>query len=155
MLGDDGFVLDQDATDTIRSRTGRKEWDLLGRREFSTTSFSYVSHWNDQITLTKRPYTISDPINAFSAAGLWIETAIEPQLSDDAHQRSSFRRRRRCTKANPGLVGSIEGSRLFQTDYRQRSGQRRQPRESYPNALSQVERTLRMLLACGCTRVLN
>ena len=29
----------------------------------------------------------SDLINVFSAAGLWIETAIEPQLSQDARRR--------------------------------------------------------------------
>ena len=42
---------------------------------------------NEQITLSKRPYSISDLINVFSAAGLWIETAIEPQLSEDARRR--------------------------------------------------------------------
>jgi hypothetical protein len=39
------------------------------------------------VTLTQRPYTISDLLNVFSAAGLWIETAIEPQLSEDAQRR--------------------------------------------------------------------
>ncbi|HEY9293467.1 MAG TPA: hypothetical protein VIP98_19490 [Microlunatus sp.] len=60
----------------------------LGEEYFSTASYSYRhSGWNDQITLTKRPYTISDLINVFSAAGLWIETAVEPQLSEDARRR--------------------------------------------------------------------
>jgi SAM-dependent methyltransferase len=59
----------------------------LGEEYFSTATFSYDSGWNDQITLTKRPYTISDLINVFSAAGLWIETALEPQLSEDARRR--------------------------------------------------------------------
>ncbi|MEQ7125888.1 hypothetical protein ABN034_15350 [Actinopolymorpha sp. B11F2] len=59
----------------------------MGEEYFSTARFSYLSGWNDQITLTKRPYTISDLINVFSAAGLWIETALEPQLSEDARRR--------------------------------------------------------------------
>jgi hypothetical protein len=54
---------------------------------FSRGVYSYRSGWNDQITLTKRPYTMSDLLNAFSAAGLWIETAVEPQLSEDARSR--------------------------------------------------------------------
>lgn len=49
--------------------------------------YSYRSGWNDQITLTRRTYTMSDLLNAFSGAGLWIETAVEPQLSEDARRR--------------------------------------------------------------------
>jgi hypothetical protein len=30
---------------------------------------------------------MSDLINVFSAAGLWIEVAVEPQLPDDARRR--------------------------------------------------------------------
>ena len=88
MLADDGFIL-LTKTQPIRYAVERAEQNgtSLGEEYFSTSSFSCVSHWNDQITLTKRPYTISDLINAFSAAGLWIETAIEPQLSDDARRR--------------------------------------------------------------------
>lgn len=37
--------------------------------------------------LTKRAYTMSDLLNEFSAAGLWIQSAIEPQLSEDARRR--------------------------------------------------------------------
>lgn len=33
------------------------------------------------------PYTMSDLINVLSAAGLWTESAIEPQLSEDARRR--------------------------------------------------------------------
>ena len=88
MLADSGFIL-LTKTQPIRYAVERAEQNKtsLGEEYFSTARFSYLSGWNDQITLTKRPYTISDLINAFSAAGLWIETAIEPQLSEDARRR--------------------------------------------------------------------
>jgi SAM-dependent methyltransferase len=88
MLADDGFIL-LTKTQPIRYAVERAEQNetSLGEEYFSTARFSYLSGWNDQITLTKRPYTISDLINVFSAAGLWIETAIEPQLSEDARRR--------------------------------------------------------------------
>jgi len=88
MLAKDGFIL-LTKTQPIRYAIERAERNgtSLGEEYFSTGSFSYASAWNDQITLTKRPYTISDLINVFSAAGLWIETAIEPQLSEDARRR--------------------------------------------------------------------
>ena len=38
-------------------------------------------------TLTKRPYTISDLLNTFSAAGLWIETTVQPQMPAEAAER--------------------------------------------------------------------
>ncbi|MGF1655859.1 MAG: class I SAM-dependent methyltransferase, partial [Verrucomicrobiales bacterium] len=88
MLKEDGFIL-LTKTQPLRYAVERAEKNgtSLGEEYFSTSQFSYVSHWNDQIILTKRTYTISDLINVFSAAGLWIETAIEPQLSDDARRR--------------------------------------------------------------------
>ncbi|MBM7788033.1 class I SAM-dependent methyltransferase [Tenggerimyces flavus] len=88
MLADDGFIL-LTKTQPIRYAVEQAEQNgtSLGEEYFSTAPFSYVSGWNEQITLTKRPYTISDLINVFSAAGLWIETAIEPQLSEDARCR--------------------------------------------------------------------
>lgn len=89
MLTNDGFIL-LTRTQPIQYAIKRAEQNgtSLGEEYFSTSPFSYVhSGWNDQITLTKRPYTISDLINVFSAAGLWIETAIEPQLSDDARRQ--------------------------------------------------------------------
>lgn len=88
MLADGGFIL-LTKTQPIRYAVERAEQNetSLGEEYFSSVPFSYLSGWNDQITLTKRPYTISDLINVFSAAGLWIETAIEPQLSDDARRR--------------------------------------------------------------------
>jgi len=88
MLADDGFIL-LTRTQPIRYALERAEQNgtSLGEEYFSAATFSYRSGWNDQVTLTKRPYTISDLINVFSAAGLWIETAIEPQLSEDAARR--------------------------------------------------------------------
>lgn len=89
MLADDGFIL-LTRTQPIRYAVERAEKNdtSLGEEYFSTASYSYVhSGWNDQIALTKRPYTMADLINVFSAAGLWIETATEPQLSEDARRR--------------------------------------------------------------------
>ncbi|WP_427893156.1 class I SAM-dependent methyltransferase [Kribbella sp. GL6] len=87
-LADDGFIL-LTRTHPIRYAVERAEQNgtTLGEEYFSTDEFSYAHRWNDQITLTKRPYTISDLLNIFSAAGLWIETTREPQLSDDARRR--------------------------------------------------------------------
>ena len=88
MLADDGFIL-LTKTQPIRYAVERAEQNetSLGEEYFSTAPFSYLTGWNHQITLTKRPYTISDLINVFSAAGLWIETTIEPQLPEDARRR--------------------------------------------------------------------
>jgi SAM-dependent methyltransferase len=88
MLADDGFIL-LTKTQPIRYAVEQAEQNQtsLGEEYFSTARFSYLSGWNDQITLTKRRYTISDLINMFSAAGLWIETAIEPQLPEDTRRR--------------------------------------------------------------------
>jgi SAM-dependent methyltransferase len=88
MLADGGFIL-LTKTQPIRYAVERAEQNgtSLGEEYFSSAPFSYLSGWNDRITLTKRPYTISDLLNVFSAAGLWIETAIEPQLSEDARRR--------------------------------------------------------------------
>ena len=88
MLTEGGFIL-LSRTQPIRYAVERSEQNgtSLGEEYFSTAPFSYLSGWNEQITLTMRPFTISDLINVFSAAGLWIETAIEPQLSEDARRR--------------------------------------------------------------------
>ncbi len=88
MLADDGFVL-LTRTQPVRYALERAEQNgtSLGEEYFSTAPFRRATGWNDKISITKRPYTMSDLINAFSAAGLWIETALEPQLSDDARRR--------------------------------------------------------------------
>ncbi|MDC0434544.1 class I SAM-dependent methyltransferase [bacterium] len=83
LLTDDGFIL-LSRTQPVSYALKRAEINgtSLGEEYFSTQDFSYASNWNDNITLTKRPYTISDLLNIFSAAGLWVEVAIEPQLSE-------------------------------------------------------------------------
>jgi SAM-dependent methyltransferase len=89
MLANDGFIL-LTRTQPVRYALERAEQNgtSLGEEYFSTApTYSYRSGWNDQITLTKRPYTMSDLINVFSAAGFWIEAAVEPQLSEDAGRR--------------------------------------------------------------------
>jgi len=89
MLAKDGFIL-LTRTQPIRYALERAEQNgtSLGEEYFSTAAtYSYRSSWNDQITLTKRPYTMSDLINDFSAAGLWIEALVEPQLPEDAGRR--------------------------------------------------------------------
>ena len=88
MLTDDGFIL-LTRTQPIRYAIERAEQNgtTLGEEYFSTAGYTYRSGWNDMVALTKRPYTISDLLNVFSAAGLWIETAMEPQLSEDARRR--------------------------------------------------------------------
>lgn len=89
MLADDGFIL-LTRTQPIRYAIERAEQNgtSLGEEYFSTDSFSFRHRgWHDEVALTKRPYTMSDLINVFSAAGLWIEVAVEPQLSDDARRR--------------------------------------------------------------------
>lgn len=96
MLTAGGFIL-LTRTQPIRYAIERAEQNRtsLGEEYFSTDSFSYRHNgWNDEVTLTKRPYTMSDLLNAFSAAGLWIETALEPQLSDDARRRYPHKQRR-------------------------------------------------------------
>ncbi|MFA6298362.1 MAG: class I SAM-dependent methyltransferase [Nocardioides sp.] len=88
MLADDGFIL-LTRTQPIRYAVERAERNgtSLGEEYFSKDAYTYRTGWNEQIALTKRTYTISDLINVFSAAGLWIETAIEPQLSEEARRR--------------------------------------------------------------------
>ena len=83
MLSDVGFIL-LTRTQPVRYALERAETNgtTLGEEYFSTAAtYSYQSGWNEQITLTKRPYTMSDLLNIFSDAGLWIEAALEPHLS--------------------------------------------------------------------------
>ena len=87
-LTDDGFIL-LTRTQPIRNALERAERNgtSLGEEYFSTDEYSYPSNWNGQITVSKLPYTMSDLLNAFSAAGLWIETTVETRLSEDARRR--------------------------------------------------------------------
>lgn len=85
LLADGGFIL-VTKTQPIRYAVEQAEVNgtSLGEEYFSSESFSYVTAWNQGTALTKHRYTVSDLINVFSAAGLWIETAVEPQLSAEA-----------------------------------------------------------------------
>lgn len=87
-LTEDGFIL-LTRTHPIRYAVERTEANgtSLGEEYYSTDDYSYRSSWNDQVTLTKRPYTFADLLNIFSAAGLWVETATEPQLPEEAARR--------------------------------------------------------------------
>jgi SAM-dependent methyltransferase len=86
-LSPEGFIV-LTRTQPVRYAVERAERNgtSLGEEYFSGGSFSYTSGWNQEIALTKRAYTISDLLNTFSAAGLWIEVAEEPQLSEDARR---------------------------------------------------------------------
>ncbi len=88
MLADNGFIL-LTRTQPVRYAVERAEQNgtSLGEEYFSQASYTYRTGWNEQIALTKPTYTMSDLINVFSAAGLWIETADEPQLSEAARRR--------------------------------------------------------------------
>lgn len=94
MLADDGFVL-LTRTQPIRYALERAEENgtTLGEEYFSTSSFSYRHrNWNEGVTLTKRPYTMSDLLNIFSAAGMWVETTAEPQMSQEIGDRYPHKR---------------------------------------------------------------
>jgi SAM-dependent methyltransferase len=85
MLNPDGFIL-LTRTQPIRYALERAERNgtTLGEEYFSTADYTYRARWNEQIALTKRTYTMSDLLNVFSAAGLWIEAAGEPRLGEEA-----------------------------------------------------------------------
>lgn len=92
MLADDGFIL-LTRTQPIRYAVERAEQNgtSLGEEYFSRDSYTYRTGWNEDIALTKRTYTISDLLNVFSAAGLWIEAAVEPELSEESRRRYPHR----------------------------------------------------------------
>ena len=94
MLADDGFIL-LTRTQPLRYATERAEQNgtSLGEEYFSSSSHTYRTQWHEEATLTKRPYTISDLLNTFSAAGLWVEAAAEPQLSEDTRRRYPHKQR--------------------------------------------------------------
>ncbi len=89
MLKDDGFIL-LTRTQPIRYAIERAEENgtTLGEEYFSTDAFSYRHrNWNEDVTLTKRPYTMSDLLNVFSAARMWIDATVEPQMPAEVGQR--------------------------------------------------------------------
>ncbi len=89
MLKPGGFIL-LTRTQPIRYALERAERNgtTLGEEYFATEPFAYRhENWDEKVTLTKRPYTMSDLLNTFSAAGLWIEATIEPQMSPELASR--------------------------------------------------------------------
>ena len=84
----DGFIL-LTRTQPIRYAVERAEQNgtTLGEEYFSQVDYTYRTGWNEDIALTKRTYTMSDLLNVFSTAGLWIETTIEPHLPEEATRR--------------------------------------------------------------------
>jgi SAM-dependent methyltransferase len=89
MLTEDGSIL-LTRTQPIRYAIERAEQNgtSLGEEYFASESFAYQHrNWDEQVTLTKRPYTMSDLLNTFSAAGLRVESAVEPQMSAEAAER--------------------------------------------------------------------
>lgn len=89
MLTDGGFVL-LTRTQPVRYALERAEENgtTLGEEYFSSSPFSYRHRsWDDDVTLTKRPYTMSDLLNVFSAAGMWVESALEPRMSREDRER--------------------------------------------------------------------
>jgi SAM-dependent methyltransferase len=88
MLNQDGFIL-LTRTQPIRYALERAEQNgtTLGEEYFSKANYTYRTGWNERIALTKRTYTMSDLLNVFSTAGLWIETTVEPQLTEEAARR--------------------------------------------------------------------
>jgi SAM-dependent methyltransferase len=65
----------------------KKNGTLLGQEYFTTEPYSYASGWNEQVTVTHQTNTVADMLNAFAAAGLWIEGAVEPRLSAESRRR--------------------------------------------------------------------
>ena len=88
LLADDGFIV-LTRTQPIRHAVEQSELNgtPLGDEYFSRASFTHAHSWNPSIDLAKSRYTVSDLLNTFSAAGLRVETAVEPQLSEEARAR--------------------------------------------------------------------
>ena len=89
LLTEDGFIL-LTRTQPVSYAIERAEANgtSLGQEYFATEEFAYRhANWDQRISLTKKPYTMSDLLNAFSAAGLWIEMTVEPQMPEEARRR--------------------------------------------------------------------
>jgi len=87
-LTDDGFIV-VTRTHPVRYAVERAERNgtSMGEEYYAAGTYSYASGWNESVTLSHSVFTISDLLNQFSAAGLWIERATEPQLTDAAARR--------------------------------------------------------------------
>jgi SAM-dependent methyltransferase len=88
MLNRDGFIL-LSRTQPLRHALERTERNgtTLGEEYFSGADHTYRTSWNEHIALTVRPFTMSGLLNTFSAAGLWIETTVEPRITEEAARR--------------------------------------------------------------------
>ncbi|MBL7258208.1 class I SAM-dependent methyltransferase [Paractinoplanes lichenicola] len=88
LLNQDGFIL-LTRTQPLRYAVERAEQNgtTVGEEYFARADYTYRPSWNEQIPLTKRTYTMSDLLNVFSAAGLWIESADEPHLDAETARR--------------------------------------------------------------------
>ncbi|MGX9346438.1 class I SAM-dependent methyltransferase [Microbacterium sp. KNMS] len=88
MLSDGGFIL-LTRTHPIRYAVERAEANgtSLGEEYYAGGVYSYASGWNEQITLAHSVFTVADLLNQFSAAGLRIERALEPRLTDKAARK--------------------------------------------------------------------
>lgn len=105
LLTDDGFII-VTRTQPIRYALQRAEENgtTVGEEYFSTERFAYRhGNWDDSVTLTKRPYTMSDLLNSFSAAGLWLERTVEPWMSPEVAARFS----EKYHAANKHMVGIL------------------------------------------------
>ena len=88
LLSADGFIV------VVRSHPirfaverAKKNGTLIGEEYFSSEQYSYASGWNEQVTVTHGVGTVADMVNAFAAAGLWIEEAVEPELTPEDQRR--------------------------------------------------------------------
>ncbi len=88
MLTEDGFIV-LTGTQPIRYARERAEKNgtTLGEEYFTQGTYTYATGWNQNIALTKNTYTMSDLLNTFSAAGLWIDRALEPHLLEETARR--------------------------------------------------------------------
>ena len=89
MLTENGFII-VTRTQPVRYALEQAEQNgtTLGEEYFSTEAFPYRhTAWDDGVTLMKTPYTMSDLLNMFSQAGLWIEATLEPQMPVEAARR--------------------------------------------------------------------
>lgn len=103
-LTEGGFIL-LTRTQPIRYALERAEANdtLVGDEYFASGAFSYVSGWDRQVTMTKQRYTVANLLNTFAQAGLWIEAAVEPHLSEE--QKREFPEKHAW--ANKYLAGII------------------------------------------------
>lgn len=93
LLTEDGVII-VTRTQPVRYAMERAEQNgtTLGEEYFSTEAFPYRhTAWDDGVTLMKTPYTMSDLLNTFSDAGLWIETTVEPQMPVEAARQYSHK----------------------------------------------------------------